>query len=201
MLLTIATGSNEWRKEAYYSQLANRLDLTAILADPSAPGREYVLHATDEVVTEFAIEPYSAAAPLHIVSLRTPQAKYATYSNWAEESIIPLSNGRESELYDYSTRDGRLELHNSADHSPLEQGLLELHEDAFHRELREPLPERLKAAHGRGFADFFSTARSAAARATARRKVRSEQTVGKLARHEGAPPSPNEHRGRRRPRS
>jgi arylsulfatase A-like enzyme len=193
MLLSIATGSSAWRQESHYSHLADRLDLTAILAGPAAAGREYILHATDEVVTEFAVEAYSANAPLHIVALRTPQAKYATYSHWPEEGIESLSAGRETELYDYSTNAGRLEIHNSADHSPLEQTLLEQHNHAFLHELRAPLPQRLKAAHGRGFADYFSTARTAAAKATVRRKARSEQALGKLSRNEGPPP-PHERR-------
>jgi arylsulfatase A-like enzyme len=206
MLLSIATGSNAWRQESHYSHLAGRLDMTGILADPAAAGREYILHATDEVVTEFAVEAFSANAPLHVVGLRTPQAKYATYSHWPDEGIEQLSAGRETELYDYTTSAGRLEIHNSADHSPLEQTLLEQHDHAFIHELRAPLPQRLKAAHGRGFADYFSTARTAAAKATVRRRARSEQTLGKLSRNEGpAPPherrtfrgaSPRKHRGR-----
>ncbi len=191
LMLTIGTGSNAWRAEAHYAHLAGRLDLAAIMANPNAPGRPYILHATDEVVTEFAVEPYSADAPLHIVSLRTPEAKYATYSHWPDEGIEPISAGREAELYDYSTTAGRLEIHNGADHSPLEQGLFEQHEHAFAHELREPLPQRLKAAHGRGFADYFSTARVAAAKAATRRRTRSEDTVGQLTDHQG-PPAPRE---------
>ena len=34
LLLTIATGSNDWRREPHYAHLAGRLDLAAILADP-----------------------------------------------------------------------------------------------------------------------------------------------------------------------
>lgn len=194
LLLSIGTGSNAWRQESHYAHLAGRLDLAAILADPNAPGRPYILHATDEVVTEFAVESYSAAAPLHVVSMRTPDAKYATYSHWPPEGIEPNSAGRETELYDYSTNAGRLEIHNSADHSPLEQSLVEQHEHAFTHELREPLPQRLKPAHGRGFADYFSTARAAAAKAADRRKTHTEQTVGPLAAHEG-PPAPQQRPG------
>jgi arylsulfatase A-like enzyme len=178
LLLTIATGSNEWRRESHYSHLAERLDLAAILADPAAPGRPYVLHATDEIVTEYAIEPYAADAPLHVVALRTPSAKYATYSNWPLEGIVPQTAGQEIELYDYSTASGRLELHNSSGESPLEEGLRATYEHAFHRELREPLPPRLVEAHARGFADYFSTATHAAVGAAAKRKVRSERGVG-----------------------
>jgi len=204
LLLTIGAGGNQWRRESQYAHLANRLDMAAILADPTAQGRPWILHATDEVVTEFAVEAYAANAPLHIVSLRTPQAKYATYSHWPEEGIQPLSAGGEAELYDYATHGGRLELQNIAGHSPLEQGLLELHEHAFRHELREGLPQNLKAAHGRGFADYFSTARAAVARATTSRRVRTEKTLGRISRDEGPPP-PRERiqRGRqdRRPSS
>jgi arylsulfatase A-like enzyme len=174
LLLTIASGSGDWRRDSHYSHLAGRADLAAILADPAAPGRPYVLHATDETVTEFAIEPYAANAPLHVIALRTPQAKYATYSNWPYEGIAPLSQGQESELYDYRTYSGRLELHNRTGHSPLEERLRADYERAFVDELRAPLPQRLGAAHARGFADYFATARHVATSAAARRKHRDE---------------------------
>jgi arylsulfatase A-like enzyme len=175
LLLTIATGSEDWRSEGHYSHLAPRLDLAGILADPTAPGRPYVMHATDEVVTEFAIEPYAANAPLHVVAMRTPEAKYASYTNWPLEGITPQSRGEEDELYDYSTHSGRLELHNSAGESRLEAALRAQLHDAFHEELRGPLPSRLTEAHARGFADYFSTARSAAEKATRRRRHREER--------------------------
>jgi arylsulfatase A-like enzyme len=175
LLLTIGTDSEDWRRDSHYSHIAGRLDLAAILADPGAPGRDYVLHATDETVTEFAIEPYAADAPLHIVALRTPQAKFATYSNWPYEGITPKTEGQETELYDYSTHSGRLELHNSAGESPLEEELRAEYERAFVEELRQPLPPRLVAAHARGFADYFSTARHASVSAAARRKRRAER--------------------------
>ncbi len=184
LLLTIATGSDDWRSEPHYSHIARRLDLASILADPSAPGRSYVVHATDETVTEYAIEPYAADAPLHIVALRTPEAKFATYSDWREEGIKPLSEGEEVELYDYRTQSGRLELHNGAGHSELEPGLRAQYKVAFDDELREPLPLRLLSAHARGFADYFSTARHVAVAAAANRKRHAERE-----REEGLPPN------------
>jgi arylsulfatase A-like enzyme len=174
LLLTIATGSSDWRNDGHYSHLAPRLDLAQILADPTVPGRPYILHATDETVTEFAVEPYAADAPLHVVAMRTPEAKYATYSNWVE-GIMPLSQGEEDELYDYTTHSGRLELHNSAGESALEAPLRAQLKRAFHSELRGPLPARLTEAHARGFADYFSTARASAAKATDRRRRHEEQ--------------------------
>ena len=107
-----------------------------MLADPNAPGRDFVLHATDEIVTEFAIEPYAADAPLHVVAMRTPTAKYAIYSDWAEGAITPESQGEETELYDYHTHAGRLELHNIAGRSPQEQSLRGELERAISQELR-----------------------------------------------------------------
>ncbi|MCW2970845.1 MAG: sulfatase [Solirubrobacterales bacterium] len=180
LLLTIGTGSSDWRREPHYSHLARRLDLASILADPAAPGRPYVLHATDEIVTEFAVETFAADAPLHVVALRTPTAKYATYSHWPQEGIAPLSGGEETELYDYATQSGRLELHSSAGQSPSERSLRDAHGRAFSDELRAPLPRRLGPAQARGFADYFSTARRAAEAATARRKLRTEREVGPI---------------------
>jgi arylsulfatase A-like enzyme len=194
LLLTIGTGSDDWRRDPHYSHLAGRLDLAEILANPSAPGRSFVLHATDETVTEFAIEPYAADAPLHIVALRTPQAKFATYSNWPYEGIAPKLEGQETELYDYSTQSGRLELHNSAAESELEEGLRTQYELAFENELREPLPRRLSAAHARGFADYFSSARHAAVTAAARRKRRAEREAA----GEAPPPLSTPYRPGRR---
>ncbi len=180
LLLTIASGSNAWRSDPHYAHIADRLDLAAILADPAAPGRSYVLHATDEIVTEFAIEPYAADAPLHVIAMRTPEAKFATYSNWPATGVEPLAAGQEAELYDYSTQAGRLEIENTAGVSPLEDQLRGQLDYAIAHELRARLPPRLRAAHGRGFADYYSTATIAAESAVERRRARSERTVGPL---------------------
>jgi arylsulfatase A-like enzyme len=180
LLLTIASGSDAWRREEHYAHIARRGDLAKILADPQAPGRQHVLHATDEIVTEFAIEPYAAQAPLHVTAIRTPRAKYATYSHWREGSIEALPAGREDELYDYRTHVGRLEVENSAGSSPLEEGLDATLSEAVARELHEPLPPRLHTARARGFEDYFTTAKRAARAAAARRRKRAERLVGHL---------------------
>jgi arylsulfatase A-like enzyme len=198
MLLTIATGDNAWRSESHYSHIADRLDMAAILADPEAPGRPFVLHATDETVTEFAVEPYAASAPLHVAAIRTTEAKYAVYSHWPEEGITPKTSGAEAELYDYTTASGRLELHNAAEHSPLEQSMHDKLHKAYADELRRPLPQRLQAAHGRGYADYFSTARQIAARVTSHRRQHEENLVGNVAQGQ-AGPAPHAARGLRPP--
>jgi arylsulfatase A-like enzyme len=187
LLLTIATGSDAWREEAHYEHLSRRADLAGILADPGAPGRRYVLHATDETVTEFAMENYAANAPLHVVAVRTQQAKYAAYSNWQPGGIERLSAGEERELYDYSTDGGRLELHNGAGQSNLEVDLHVTLEQAVQEELRRPLPGRLNAAHARGFADYFTTAKNASENAAAAREHRAEKVFEGLGEAGGVP--------------
>ncbi len=177
MLLTIASGSSAWRHEKHYAHLAKRLDLVELLKDPGAPGREYVLHATDEIVTEYAVETYTANAPLHVIAIRTPDAKYATYSNWPQDGIAPSDQGREAELYDYRSQDGRLEIENSAERNGLEDRMRALYEHAFRHELREALPGRLQPAHSGGFADYFLTAKHAATVAVERRQRRAEAGI------------------------
>ncbi len=154
LLLTIASGTGAWRGDAHYSHLASRLDLAAILADPAAPGRPYALHATDETVTEFAVVPYAADAPLHVTAVRTAQGKYATYSNWLPGGIAIDPSGQEQELYDYSTPSGRLELHNDAGAGALHESMDALLASAIADELRQPLPLRLAAAQTQGFSDY-----------------------------------------------
>lgn len=131
-----------------------------MLSDPTAPGRAMVLHATDEIVSEFAIEPYTANAPLHVVAMRTPTVKYALYSNWNPKTNTVQSAGQERELYDYSSRDGMMELDNLAGASHLERALDAQLESAVRSELREPLPTRLQAAQRDGYADYYLTAKT-----------------------------------------
>ena len=176
MLLTIAFGSNQWRAEPRFAHLARRADLTRMLVDPAAPGRHYVLHATDEVVTEFAIEPYQASAPLHVVALRTAKGKYCIYSNWEYEGTNPISRGEQTELYDYSSRSGRLELDNGASHNPLEQQLRPMLEGAFQEELRGSLPTELVIPQLEGFANYFASI-TRSAKASAQRRNATQKII------------------------
>jgi arylsulfatase A-like enzyme len=185
LLLTLASGSGAWRGDPHYAHIAGRLDLAGIVADPSASGRPYVLHTTDEIVTEFAVEPYAADAPLHVVAMRTPSAKYAVYSDWARESTEPIPIGQESELYDYSSEDGRLELSNGAGQSALEESMRAGLEHAIATELHAPLPPGLDAAQRRGFADYFSVAKQDAQLAAKHRKTRTERDIGPVDKLEG----------------
>lgn len=170
LLLSIATGSSSWRREPRYGHIAHRHDLAAMLTDPTAPGRPYVLHCTDEIVTEFAIELYAAEAPLHVTAMRTPDAKYALYSNWSPHSNTILSAGQEGELYDYSTLAGRLEIESLAGAGDLQPMLHAQLESAIYNELREPLPSYLQSAQQEGYADYYGKAQEAAIKATIMRR-------------------------------
>ena len=177
LLLTLASGSDGWRDEARYSHIATRLDLASILLDPTAPGRDYALHATDEVVTEFALEPYSAIAPIHVVGLIIKKAKYGSYSHWRRGTTEMDRGGQENELYDYSTLAGRLEIDNRAGASRLEDGLRAALEGAVTEELRAPLPPRLLDAQRDGFEDYFKSEQRATEISLARRRQELEQIV------------------------
>lgn len=160
LMLTIASGSNAWRGERDFSHLSSRLDMARICAEPTAKGRDWVLHATDEDVTEFASEPYAADAPRHVVALRTAQAKIALYSNWRPGTMEVEQAGQEVEVYDYSTPEGRMECSSQLTPSPLEEGLrATLEDEAIPHELRAPLPARLHVAHSQGLQDYGAVER------------------------------------------
>jgi arylsulfatase A-like enzyme len=156
LLLSLATGSQAWRHERHCQHLAGRLDLAAICARPAAPGRDWIVHATDEDVTEFASEPYAAQAPRHVVAVRSPRGKLAVYSNWRPETVELEPAGQEFELYDYSEPSGRAELVNSAGaQDSLEAELWSvLESQVLPDELRAPLPSYLHAAQRRGIANY-----------------------------------------------
>ena len=157
LLLTIASGSGAWRSDPRYAQVASRPNLATMLVDPSSPGRPWVLHATDEIATEFAPGRYAAEAPLHIVAIRTARAKLALYANWRRGTMESQPEGEERELYDYTTATGRLELDNRAGASPLEPALRRLLENhAIPGELRAPLPPELIGAQQNGFAGYLA---------------------------------------------
>jgi len=161
LLLTLATGSGDWRTDSRYAQIAGRADLLAIARDPAAPGRDYALHATDEVVTEFALLPYAADAPLYVTAVITPARKYATYSHWHPGTLEPNVETQEVEFYDHLTPDGRLEISNQTGTLPGEDTLRATLHEAVHSELREPLPAALHDAHHAGLDEYHTLAAQA----------------------------------------
>jgi len=180
LLLTIATGSNEWRSDPHYAQIANRADLLGVAQDPDAPGRAFALHATDEVITEFALLPYAADAPLHIAALITPTQKYATYSNWRPGTLMPTHEGTEAELYDNRTRGGMLEVDNLAGASADEERLQQQLQEAILTELRAPLSGELATAHLHGINQYHALAAAAHTTAAVHRMNKVEAIVREI---------------------
>jgi arylsulfatase A-like enzyme len=168
LLLSIASGSSHWRSEPSLSHLAGRHDVAAMCEQPSAAGRDWVLHATDEDVTEFASHPYAADAPRHVVAIRTPQAKLGVYSNWRAGTTEAESAGEQIEVYDYSTATGQMELESVAGRSPLQEQLLNLlYQQALPDELHQPLPSRLRLAQREGLANYQAVEAYSAEKLTA----------------------------------
>jgi hypothetical protein len=166
LLLSLADESDSWRNDPRYLHLSTRANIARIVADPSAPGRQYAVHATDEVLTEFALLPHAAGAPLHVKGIVTPTAKYATYSHWRANTLDALSRGEQAELYDYTSRGGYHEIDNRAGRSPLEDQLRASLDEATHEELHRPLPSSLVAVQERALAEYHLLAE--------RERVRSE---------------------------
>jgi arylsulfatase A-like enzyme len=160
MLLTIASGSSSWRSKARYAHIASRADIAQIAAEPSAAGRPWVAHTTDETTVEELSYTYSFAneAPHHVAAVRTPSAKYAVYSPWKEGTIEVDTSDQDFELYDYSTSSGQLELDNlSGNGTGLQtemSGLLE--NEVIPNEVRAPLPRYLQPAQQEGLENFYA---------------------------------------------
>lgn len=126
-------------------------------ANPAAPGRPWILHTTDEDVTEFASTPYAADAPRHVAAIRSPKGKLALYSNWRPGTIEVEPAGQEMEFYEYSGEEGRLELTpQQRAGSKLREELWATLEQATPQELQAPLPARLHGAHRQGMKNYLS---------------------------------------------
>lgn len=150
LLLTLASGGNEWRKEPQFAHLADRFDIATLLRDPAAPGRPYIVHATDEDGYEFGplLFPFLQNAPYHAIALRTPNAKVGLYTHWKENSFEIDPSGQQTEYYDYSTQPGIMEIDNTAKptNTAYRRLLDQLVTDVIPNELRKPLPASMYAA-------------------------------------------------------
>ncbi len=166
LFMTIATGSEAWRDDARYAQIAGRASIAAALKDPTATGRRYIAHATDEEAilpeqisgTPDAV-PYDA--PNHVTMVRTRLGKIARFAYWKEGGYqIDTSREIQWECYDYRTRKGRLELDNVY-HSPAHRSFVKkmkkLLDYGVRAELRAPVPSSLQATQETAFQTWFGS--------------------------------------------
>ena len=180
LLMTLASGNNDWRGMPQYAHLAGRADLAAMLSDPSAPGRSYILHTSDEdipeearklgipyrdaLITNIPVPPGFPPPSPHVIGYRTPTAKIGVYSNFAPGTIDIETDGQQSELYDY-TNYGIGEVTNNAPGGPAPEpelfdsmydALFDPTSGAIATELRKPLPPFLRQVQNQAIADYLA---------------------------------------------
>jgi arylsulfatase A-like enzyme len=162
LMLTLATGSSDWRGDSTYAQIARRADIAAILGDPKAPGRPYVAHATDEPGTSSKLPTTQqlAPAPNHVTGVRTRYGKFARYAFWKDGTLeIDESKPVQYEAYDYRTKAGRMELENvyrKRDARPLVRRLEATLQTAMEEQIQQPLPAALQPAQDQAMNAWFS---------------------------------------------
>jgi uncharacterized sulfatase len=141
MLVSIGyQGTNDWMRQGNLAAIyGDRHDMISMLKSPRAPGRRYVLFATDEIVFDYL---NFNKAPLHVVGLRLEDSKLGIYAHWlplTSQIVGPV----QKEFYDYSTKHGQLELDSNPNH-PRVRGLYQqLIHNIIPHELQERLPGRL----------------------------------------------------------
>jgi len=167
LMLTLATGSNDWRGDSANAQWAARADIAAICQNPKAPGRAYIAHATDEPGTSPAVpSPQQVKpAPFHITMVRTPRVKIARYAFWKDGGMeIDESRPVQWEAYNYADEArGRHEVDNIYDRKgtstadkALVRSLSSLLDKAMAEEIAAPLPAALQPAQQKAYTDWFS---------------------------------------------
>ena len=135
-----------------------------MLGNPTAQGRPYIAHATDEeAVVPAQIGgaegqiPYDA--PNHITAVRTDKGKIVRYAYWKPGTYnIDTSKRIDWEAYDYSTSAGRLELdnvYNKKSHAAFVRQMKAVLQHANKHEIKQPLPSSLKATQDAAMTAWF----------------------------------------------
>jgi len=118
-----------------------RHDMIPMLKSAGAPGRPYVLYATGEIAGNIYNFDNS---PTNILGLRTEDTKLGVYTKWVPLTSRIIPSSIELEFYDYSTKDGILELDNTADTDPRAKAMeANLLNNLLPNELQQPLPGAL----------------------------------------------------------
>jgi hypothetical protein len=176
LLMTLVSGSNEWRTQPQYAHLAGRANLAAMLSNPNAKGRDYIIHTSDEDIPEQTfptgnnyddvktIMNSSGNPPSHVIGYRTKTTKLGVYSYFAPGTIEIQKNGQQAELYNYQ-QDGIDEVINRAPgaaapdlalYAAMYDALFNPTGGAVATELRQPLPNRLKQVQKRAFNTYLA---------------------------------------------
>jgi Sulfatase len=140
MLVSLGyNGSRGWLTGDLARLYGRRHDLLPMLKSANAPGRPYVVFATDETVPDV----YNFNnSPNHIIGVRTAEAKFGLYAKWAPGTTDISFDDAETEFYDYATPGGRAETDNRKDDPRAAILYRALWQDILPNELHAPLPLR-----------------------------------------------------------
>jgi len=135
-------GTRDWMTGDLARIYRHRHDMIPMLKSAHAPGRRYVLYATDEVIPDF----YNFnRSPLHVLGLRTEDTKLGVYAKWLGLTSQIDQPSIELEFYDYSTTNGKLELDNTAGSDSRVNGMVQhLLNEIVPNELQQRLPGTLR---------------------------------------------------------
>lgn len=146
-----ANGTNRWMTPELRKIYGRRHDLLGMLTSSAAPGRPYVLLATDEIAPSYF---NFNNAPTHVLGLRTQEYKLGVYAEWHKATSTIDPSTVQLEFYDYATQGGRLEMTNTPSDPRAKAAAQQLVTDLIPNELQALLPPGLrlpqiesKAAH------------------------------------------------------
>jgi uncharacterized sulfatase len=143
MLVSIGSrGTRDWMMQDHLAQIyGDRHDMIAMLKSADAPGRDYVLYATDEIIPDY----YNFnVAPTHILGVRTQDTKLGLYARWVPLTSRIVAPSVELEFYDYSTSRGKLELDSNPSDARVPGMVGDLLNNIIPNQLQQPLPGRLR---------------------------------------------------------
>lgn len=132
-----AKGTNAWMTPELRKIYAGRHDLLRMLTSSEAPGRSYVVFATDEIAPSYF---NFNNAPTHLLGLRTQEYKLGLYAEWHERSSVINPSTVELEFYDYATEGGRLETINTPSDPRASATVQELVTKILPNEMQATLP-------------------------------------------------------------
>jgi len=136
-------GTRDWMTGELAAIYGKRHDMVPMLRSAKAPGRPYLLLATDELLPA---KLNFNNAPLHIAGMRTHSAKLATYSTWLPRTAEIQPGTMELEFYDYATPEGGAEMVSHPRDPRAREMRDRLLHDLIPNELRETLPGDLGQA-------------------------------------------------------
>ncbi|HLH01931.1 MAG TPA: sulfatase-like hydrolase/transferase [Bryobacteraceae bacterium] len=128
-------GTRSWMQGYLADIYGRRLDMISMLRSAAAPGRPYVLYATDEIAPKFF---NFNQCPTHVLGIRTPDSKLGVYADWFPATSAINRRKTQLEFYDYSTSSGQLELDNAAQSDPRVEKM-------YHHLLNHVIPQELQA--------------------------------------------------------